>query len=195
MYASKIGSKEGQDSFVSRLLGARVFVDIGCSHGQLYNNTWALEQTGWRGWLFERRQEMIEQCKRSRKAPAFQIDAATFDFRTFFREQRAPNLIDYVSFDVDSATVPAVKNFPFEDYSFLVMTIEHDLYRGEAAKEAIVERLKPFGHYRVLGNSMEYARGKPFEDWIVKADYFPAHLLEQDQSNQVWWEFIDQFQF
>jgi len=154
-----------------------------------------LEQAGWRGWLFDRKPEAVEQCRRTRRAPAFQVDAASFDFRRFLQEQCCPKIIDYISFDVDSATAAAVRNFPFEEYGFLVMTIEHDLYRGPAAKQAIVERLAPFGEYCVIGENMEAAPGKPFEDWIVNTRYFPPHILEQKRSHALWWEFLDSFQF
>lgn len=150
-FPGRIGSKEGQDFFASLLLGKRSFVDIGCADGLFNNNTVLLERAGWRGWLFDRSMEAVKSCQRSRISPVIRINAETFDFRAFFRAHDVPRTIDYISFDVDGATERAFRNFPFDEYEFLVMTVEHDAYRnGGGKRDLIRDRLQGLPQYVVL---------------------------------------------
>ncbi len=172
-FPGKIGSKEGQDFFVSLLLERRSFVDIGCADGVFNNNTVLLERAGWRGWLFDRKAAAVASCRQTRLSPMFQIDASTFDFRACFRQQDVPRTIDYISFDVDGATERAFRNFPFEDYEFLVMTVEHDAYqRGTVRRDLIRKRLSAFPQYSLLTSDVHASAGKPFEDWVINTRYW-----------------------
>lgn len=172
-------------------LGRRSFVDIGCADGVFRNNTVLLERAGWRGWLFDRNSAAIESCRKTRLSPVFQVNAETFDFKTCFLEQDVPRTIDYISFDVDGATERAFRNFPFEDYEFLVMTVEHDCFRsGPAKKHLIQERLSYFPQYMVLASDVQYGPGRPFEDWVINTRYFSPSVFTLKSEGMLWWDCI-----
>jgi len=124
------GSLQGQDTFASLLLPHRTFVDVGAGHGIFKSNTWNLERMGWRGLLFDRNPEAVENCRSNRVSPSYCIDVTTFDFTECFRNHKLPKVIDYISFDVDRATAMAVMNFPFEEYQCQVFSAQRS---GQAA--------------------------------------------------------------
>jgi hypothetical protein len=190
-FPGKIGAKEGQDFLVSLMLSQRCFVDVGCADGIFRNNTIFLERSGWRGCLFDKDQRAIESCRETRLSPALQIDAQVFDFKSFFIQHDVPRTIDYISFDVDGATERAFLNFPFEDYEFLIMTVEHDRFHcGPTRKGLIHERLSEFSHYSVLASDVQAGPGKPFEDWVINTRYSPPSLSAQKHEGMLWWDCI-----
>tara|TARA_R110002049_G_scaffold7179_4_gene42628 strand:+ start:2310 stop:2945 length:636 start_codon:yes stop_codon:yes gene_type:complete len=187
------GSLQGQDAFVSLLLPCRHFIDVGAGHGIFKNNTWNLERAGWRGLLFDRNPRAIENCRLHRQSQALCIDARTFDFAACFEEHKLPKILDYVSFDVDAATIEAVANFPFEEYEFLVMTIEHDLWsRGPEARDAVRARMSKFPHYQLAAPDVCWAKDKPVEDWFINTRYFPSASLNAMNAEYPWWAVIQQ---
>jgi hypothetical protein len=46
--------------------------------------------------------------------------------RSVLRECKAPPVIDYWSLDTEGSELTLLKSFPFEDYSFRVMSVEHN---------------------------------------------------------------------
>jgi len=92
--------------------------------------------------------------------------------------------IDYISFDVDEATMPAVAHFPWDRIRFATMTIEHDQYRfGTATRDHIREVLTNHGYSLicadvVMPNSPTETYG-PFEDWYADLNFVDTAAAEQ----------------
>lgn len=59
---------------------------------------------------------------RSNKAKIVKMKTKTLEY--ILDQSNAPKIIDYLSFDVEGAETRILRNFPFEKYTFLSMTIE-----------------------------------------------------------------------
>lgn len=154
-------SQVGQDQWVYDRLGAKgFFVDIGSGHPFENNNTYALEQVGWRGLMIDR-DDHVAQLSRSRSAGFIHGDAITIDWRI----NGVPKVVDYLSLDVDENTPKALERF-LEFSRFRMATIEHDSYRfGGGPRDSMRNLLKAFG-YKLEHADVE-DQGLPFEDWWV----------------------------
>jgi hypothetical protein len=158
----------GQDKWIKELLvdwkGIKngSFVDIGCG-GEQYSNTLGLEQIGWRGWLVDNSDWAKDDC---RKRPSQFI----FGDATKIQWPELPPVIDYLSIDVDGATLDALRNFPLSKTKFRLATIEHDSYRfGNGMRDEIRSILFKAGYNLARG---DVANPEPFEDWWVNYELF-----------------------
>jgi len=127
-------SQLGQDKFVVEHLNGKrdgVWVDIGCNQSISLSNTYFLERNlGWRGisidmldwiprdWQGVRNKDMLY-------APC---DALELNYEEEFNKQGFPEVIDYLTIDIEEATTPAMKLIPWDKYKFRVITIEHNAY-------------------------------------------------------------------
>lgn len=66
------------------------------------------------------REKAIMQAKRSKKT----LTLRTMTLYDLLRENNAPRIIDYFSLDVEGAETRILRNFPFDKYTFLALTIE-----------------------------------------------------------------------
>jgi hypothetical protein len=172
-------SQAGQDIFVYEQLVkptnfvSGTFLDIGCGFPSQINNTFALEELGWRGLLVDMDHERVEMCKRERKNPVIEHDATTLDYAAACDAQGLGRAIDYLSLDIDdqpgedSKALKVLKNLFAAGFSFRVITCEHDRYRlGDTGRNAMRELL--------LANSYTLAKADhthhdlEFEDWWTK---------------------------
>ena len=91
--------------------------------------------------------------------------------------------VDYLSFDVDDATVPAVSFFPWDRIRAKLITIEHDRYRvGDTTRNYIRHVLPSYGYTLACedvmvdplndGNLVEY------EDWWVDTNFISADRIK-----------------
>jgi hypothetical protein len=181
-------AKEGQDQLALKLCPTPgFFLDIGMGDPLDGNNSLLLEQRGWKGFMFDAQGHQVEAANRCRGNRAIQCDVTTFDFAAFLNEVRAPKVIDYISMDVDDANTALVKRFPFDIYSFKVMTFETDRYNGgDTRKRACEEALSPYPQYvRICENVM--VQGLEFEDFWINADYISSPIRAKSMD---WKEFI-----
>jgi len=161
-------SQAGQDRFVFEMLVRRglldgKFLDIGCCEPIKLSNTYALEQVGWTGDLFDLDPNAVAQCIKVRSSRVHLMDA------TKARWEEFPNLkrVDYLSLDVDSATLPTLEVLLAAGIKFRVATIEHDSYRfGVHARDRMREMLRAAGYHCYVENVA--SEGLPFEDWWVE---------------------------
>lgn len=152
-------SQAGQDRFVWELLPKRfgLFIDIGCG-GDQWSNTLALEQQGWRGLLFD----IGEGSAIGRLSEYHQTDATVVNWKKLLGPV---DYFDYLSLDIDSASLAALKNMPLAQMHFGVITIEHDSYRfGNAARDEMRRILSGAGYDLICEDVMIE---DPFEDWWV----------------------------
>jgi Methyltransferase FkbM domain len=66
--------------------------------------------------------------------------------RSVLREAGAPSIIDYWSLDTEGSELAILKSFPFDEYRFRVLTVEHN---GSSVREDIRLLLEERGYARV----------------------------------------------
>jgi hypothetical protein len=163
-------SADLQDEFALRLLGPKGrFLDIGCGHGLWGNNSIVLEEAGWNGIMIDLDMEAWKWNQANRRAKSVCDDVTNCDWNTIIGKKPEETVtIDFISFDVDDATVPAVQHFPWSTVRFRVMTIEHDAYRvGPATRAVIRDTLAKHGYMLLAGDVCADIVNKPYEDWYI----------------------------
>jgi len=156
-------SQIGQDRFVLEQLKSKrngVFIDIGCGFPRYISNTFLLEsEYGWTGigvdiekMSEESTGETWEEIRPKTKLVI--EDALSIDYGDLFKTSKLPNIIDYLSIDLEppELTLECLFKIPFYDYKFRVITFETDEYRdGEKRRDVSREYLASFG-YSLIGN-------------------------------------------
>jgi hypothetical protein len=162
-------SQAKQDVFVHTLVPSTTgrFIDIGSHDPIRISNTYALEQLGWTGYLFDIDSKWTVPTNLKRTSPFICTDVSTFDWNSFLTcENLVGAYIDYLSFDVDEASLATLERFPFDKITFGVCTVEHDSYRfGVSCAERMRTLLLSHGYQIVCKNVKN--DGYPYEDWYV----------------------------
>lgn len=173
-------SQAGQDMFVRAVLGEQrngSFLEIGSNNPVEINNTYLLEtELGWRGLLVDNSLDSMKACEEARQSAFLLTDAAKpQDWVGALRQAEEinhgaslhpPRYVDYLSLDVDEATLDCLKNLPLGQVTFRVITLEHDRYRfGEPRRDEMVAILERHG-YDILCRDV-CDQGLPFEIWAV----------------------------
>ena len=191
-------SQSMQDMFVLSMLDGKrngVYVEIGADKPKIINNSYLLERKfGWRGVSFELDESKVEFFNLRRKNKCICTDATSFDYKSLFEERNYPKQIDYLQLDIDpcEATFHALKQIPFDDYRFSVITYEHELYRASANGCGIddiwqKESAKIFeknGYERVIKNVANM--GNPYEDWWVDPKVIDRAIIDKFSKTDSW---------
>tara|TARA_R110000765_G_scaffold342107_1_gene432184 strand:- start:1634 stop:2461 length:828 start_codon:yes stop_codon:yes gene_type:complete len=140
-YGLKSNSAEMQDIAAALLLGKdKIFLDIGASSAVLGNNTFLLEkELGWGGLCFDLREEGtgVTATTFTNKGGTYEergvelhnVDCTTPAFLNILKENSFPQIVDYVSMDVDAASIPTLLNLvETGGYIFKFLTYEHDYH-------------------------------------------------------------------
>lgn len=188
-------SQAGQDRFVWELFKhedatQHTFLDIGCLDegrptAEEISNTYALEQMGWRGLLVDRVKTNLE----GRTSEYVCADATKMDWHYHIPDLGVSSL-DYISLDVDEASLDALRNLLKHGVRFRALTVEHDAYRfGDGPRREMRELLTAAG-YTLLAWDVKI-NGLPFEDWWVDATCVNMTIAEKFRSiEQEWQEVI-----
>lgn len=91
------------------------------------------------------------------------VDVTTTTLADILRRAQAPAYIHYLNVDIEGAEYEALRNFPFDEYRFGAITIEHNDLEGRRAK---IRDLLLKNGYR-----LEWAIRD--QDWYVQADGGP----------------------
>ena len=181
-------SQASQDAFPRFILSKtptapKTFLDIGCYVPRDCNNTYLLEKAGWSGVAMDIR-DLGHLWAAERTTPFLKADATTVDWVPLLRRTfGATRVIDYLSFDVDDATLPTFSRFPFDRYTFRTITIEHDAYRvGTALRDTLRQNLTALGYVLLCANVV-YENHGPFEDWWVHPDHVDMAWAERIRSS------------
>jgi hypothetical protein len=148
----KYMSMEMQDQFAHILIGDNGnFLDLGSAHPFIGNNTAALENIGWTGLAFELIDYLSDFMNHHRKTPCFCIDVTEYSpFISIVRKYSNNGHFNYISLDVDSASVKCLELLLNYGITFDVMTFEHDSYlEGNQRKDESKKLLLNFG-YQIL---------------------------------------------
>lgn len=160
-------SQAAQDIFVHQVIVRPegkldgTFLDIGAHHPTSLSNTYALEQLGWSGWLIEREDSYAELLRAQRKSSVIQQDAREVDWLNL----DLPSVVDYLSLDVDEASLEVLRKLPLKHTQFRVITAEHNLYAYDSMRGPMREILERHGYFMVCGD-VKFG-GNAFEDWWV----------------------------
>ena len=177
-------SQAAQDRFVNELLvipeslHSGTFLDIGCCHPAKINNTYGLEQLGWRGLLVDNDPGAIRLCRQHRLSAVIEANAVAINWRVELMLRQKASTIDYLSLDIDGHTDDVLAALPLESVKFRVATIEHDAYRcGNNPRERMRARMIEHGYALVCADvcSMD---GAPYEDWWVHPSVVPLTRYE-----------------
>lgn len=168
MSGPKSYSQAGQDLWVIDRLNGKVggsYLDCGANHPTLLSNTYLLEsQYGWKGFLLDNDAFCLDLLRKERKSTVIDCDTTKFDYASLpIRD------FDYVSLDVDAASLDSLRKMLADGVTFRVMTAEDDRYRfGNAPMEAMKELLLARGYIIAKeGVCNPQTPDMPFENWYV----------------------------
>jgi hypothetical protein len=177
-------SQAFQDMFVLGMLNGKkngTYVEIGGDHPVVINNSYLLEsEFGWKGVSFEIIQSAVDFYNTFRKSPCLCEDATTADYVQIFEENDFPGQIDYLQVDIEPAqqTLNALKQIPFDQYRFSVITYETDVYRdGPDCQEEAMNFLLSHGYELVIRNVAN--EGNPYEDWYVDPTVVDRDIIDK----------------
>jgi hypothetical protein len=182
-------SQIGQDIFVQKLIGnAGYFVEIGGHHPININNTYLLELSGWNGIsldIVDYRDEW-----KIRKTPFLVEDALSCDFSSIFSQYNMPELIDYLSIDVEKEgeRYRALLNCWRSNKTYKIITIEHDAHVGYSETERKPQRdfLLSEGYFLLFGD-VKNQDGAAYEDWWINPIHFDMNKMNDIKSEgEVW---------
>jgi hypothetical protein len=194
----KSRSQAGQDVFAYEVNGRKrdgVFLEIGTNDPVSINNTFALEELGWRGLLVDNSPDSMLACEKLRVSPFYLTDASKpQDWLGAFammdeaigKAAGSTHIFDYGSFDIDFATLECLRNLPLKEVAFRVITVETDLYRnGQAHRDAIHSHLFDHGYALIAADVCD--QGLPFESWFVMPEMVNMDLVERFRSSGKDW--------
>lgn len=181
-------SQANQDEFVFNILNKQthgVFIDIGSSSPINWNNSFFLESIGWNGICID----VSEYDYSQRKCKYYCNDALKINYLELFKENSIPNVIDYLSLDIDYYTLDCLKKIPLDKYLFKTITIEHDNYRfQDLLRFEQREILLKHGYFLLCSDvtCLPLKEDQYFEDWWVCENYVSKeliHLLKSDKES------------
>ena len=183
-------SQAAQDIFVYFMLNSNdgYFLDIGSYDPIKINNTYLLEKKGWNGLCIDvtdytNQYSVLRTCEFTCK------DLMRYNINDVLSENNVPELIDYISFDVDIATFKVLNDFDFNKYKFKVMTFEHDLYSGGGNKRKLSREILLKHGYKLLCSDI-CNDNNPFEDWWVNTNYIDENIYRLLECDQKEWNYI-----
>jgi hypothetical protein len=193
-------SKSGQDMFAYSICGtdSGTFLDIGASYPTRSNNTYGLECKGWSGITIDNCADHAKDYVGVRKAPLTVLDMTTINWDAFIADNPIlQNTVDYLSFDIDDASLPVLRKFPFDRIKFRVMTVEHDAYRlGDPVRQEMRNILQDAGYdlvaadVRIMHMWLERAQAVAFEDWYVRPELVDMRVASRFRSDNKLWHDI-----
>jgi hypothetical protein len=160
-----------QDVFVLEMLQEKrcgFYLEIGAGWPKRINNTYVLETFyGWQGISIDYDERLVAEFNEVRANQCIMKDATTVNYNEVLKF--APNIIDYVSIDIDPAgqSLLALARLPFEKFDFLVITFEHDSYlHGNSIKRLARMFLQSKGYILFQRDVKAKGFGK-HEDWWI----------------------------
>jgi len=180
-------SQAGQDKFIANLFNFSpngYFVDVGCWHPINNNNSYFLETLGWKGICIDR----DFQDYSLRKAKYYNVDALEINYKDLFEANNLPQIIDYLSLDLDVPyTLTALNKIIDTGYVFKALTVEHDWYGKEerlSCREEMRKLLLSKDYY-LLYSDVWISNYEYFEDWWVNPNYFELKELDHLKSDKL----------
>lgn len=196
----KYYSQSNQDKWVCEFLNFKkngFYLDIGAYDGIQTSNTFILEEDlQWSGICVEANPTIFNKLCNNRKS--INLNLAILDYKgtcnfnedsicdkdkgylikcdtlnNVLEKNNAPNIIDYMSIDIEGSEFDALKNFDFKKWQINLITIEHNLYlNGDFDKNRLFKLLSENNFERVVEDAVcldtnPSVYQKPYEDWYV----------------------------
>jgi SAM-dependent methyltransferase len=163
-----------QDFLVLALLDGKkegYYLEIGTEFPFYANNTYLLESDfNWNGISLDIKQESVERYFYDRKNQVILKDATQADYKKLLTESNAPNVIDYLQLDYGppNVTYDILTKIPFSDYTFKIITYEHDQYTDvdKPYREMSRDFLCKLGYVLLISNVSTNGVNS-FEDWWI----------------------------
>jgi hypothetical protein len=201
-------SQAGQDVFAYFVCGAGrgSFLDIGASNPVAFNNTYGLERAGWHGIAVDNCADYATQYAGVRTTPLTVLDMTKVDWNAFIAaDSILQDVVDYMSFDIDEASLPVLRKFPFDRLRFRAMTVEHDAYRtGNSMRCEMRSILQGAGYELIAADVVVYYLWRespeamalngylPFEDWYVMPGAVDMAIAAKFRSsNKLWSDILE----
>jgi hypothetical protein len=184
-------SENKQDIFVSSLLPINngFYIDIGSYNPITNNNTYLLEQLGWNGICIEIDSSFNEEYKQ-RNCIFLNQDALNINYKNLFKEHNVPNIVDYLSLDIDEQSTKLLLNLPHQEFEFKIITLEHDFYLHKEKYQSVQRLfLQSKGYKLLFGNvyaekgSDEWGKQRAYEDWWINPKYFNNNIFNLKKEN------------
>lgn len=181
-------SQASQDQFVYLILYKLMdkqdngyYIEIGAGHPIESNNTYLFEKDlGWKGISIDISDGHKQLWHSIRQNLLLIEDATQTDYWSILK--LFPQVIDYLSLDIDGCYDKILHRMPFNHYIFKVITIEHDSYRlGNEYKKKEREILTAAGYYLLCSDVTVFFNGADcvFEDWWIHPSVFSADMLSR----------------
>ena len=176
-----------QDLFVLYILKGKkkgTYLEIGAGKPFYGNNTALLKEFNWSGISLEINQSLIDQWLIERPNDIIlNEDATNVDFNKIYNNN-LPKSIDYLQLDIDpsSNTYKALKNVPFDQIQFNVITYEHDYYVDNSKYRLKSREFLKEKNYILIASNISPDNHSPFEDWYVHKNYYNNSISNNDQG-------------
>jgi hypothetical protein len=177
-----------QDEFVANILNFKkdgYCVDIGSCHSIISNNSYFFQDLDWTSISVEIERGYNNSYSSRKSGVHLNENALEVNYKEIFEEYEFPKSVDYLSMDVDTASIDALRVLPLEEYRFKVITIEHDAYLyGDKYREQQRNLLNSHGYFLICSNVYVEQYGYedkecPFEDWWIDPSEFDQELIEK----------------
>jgi hypothetical protein len=176
-----------QDQFAATILNFLnngIYIDIGSAHSKDTNNSLFFDnELNWRGICIEQSTSYNGTYNNRKNCKFINEDATKINYQQLFSDNNIPEIIDYLSLDVDALSLTVLSILPFNNYKFKVITIEHDAYLyGDTYREPQREILHKNGYVLLCGNVYVEEHGdstgnREFEDWWIHPDLVDKDVL------------------
>ena len=191
----KYYSQVGQDEFVLKILNypkSGYFIDIGCHKPEFINNTKTMEDLGWHGLAFDLIE--YEDFSKKRKCKFIHGDCQHHDYNKIFSEENVPYIVDYLSLDIDEASLSVLKKLPLDKYRFKVITIEHDYYiYGDFIRNEQRQILKGKNYKLLCSDVANYdSNNQPvyFEDWWIDSQFIDIDKIKLIECDKMLYDIV-----
>ena len=182
-FCSQVNQDEFVYSILYGLLGKQdkgYYLEIGAAEPIHINNSYFFEKNlQWDGVSIDISNDFAEPWSAARKNLFLCADATQSDYSAIL--QSFPQVIDYLSLDVEGYYDVVLEKLLQSNHVFKVITIEHDFYRfGDLYRQKEREILTGLGYYLLCSDVSN--NGCAFEDWWIHPDFFPPSIFSKITS-------------
>lgn len=167
---NKTFSQAHQDIFALSVCTNKTYIEIGGNRPKKWNNSFLLEQNGFKGFSIERNTKWQEQWNTSdRINPIYWDDALTFDYVSALKENNLTTNVGYLSCDIEPAknTFDALKKVIESGITFECITFEDDRYAESIEYDKLaIDFLKDHG-YKLAVKDVYTSNNELFETWFI----------------------------
>ena len=166
-------SQSYQDLFALQVCKNKTYIEIGANRPKKRNNTFLLEQNGFKGFSIEYSKKWQTSWKNSKRLNVIYFaDAMKFDYATAIKTLGLSNKFGYLSCDIEpnTATFKALQHVIDSDIQFECITFEHDLYASKKDIREKVDRYLIKKGYKIAVSDVYLPpdKTKLYETWYVK---------------------------